>query len=608
MKNIKHPDRNKKIALILLCFLLLASCNKVDLATIETGKPYTGFLQSKECVVVFDQVSEGNIKGRAYLNEGGMIAPPISFSTDVGSNGKGYLWAGSGQKKLKLSRRTDVLKGKLRLTEGKAKFSLTLQEVSQYPFRAMYKDSLYAVFEDTGRVYASHVEGYWTSYPDTDEDFGDIYLHKVKDLLFTRPLDLDMDVYCPNERVTRCDRPLLILIHGGAFYNDDKRLAVGFREMGHHFASRGYVVASINYRMGFKPLAADVDRAGYRALQDAHAAVCYLIENAQEFGIDTTKIFAAGCSAGAITALNLAFMREKNRPVSTTAGGVVKWITLKFESLKTMTNFVNNTVSEIASLLGINDNVCQQIWDKMGLTTDLGPINALTDKHDHLFHVNAVVNMWGAVHTTDILNNSKNTSVLSFHGNDDHIVPYDYGYPFDKVISPEQLNQLPNWLHPIVKVGKKWMADDKPVNEWFFDPMCGSYAIHEKATSLGMHSELFTSRGGGHSLHKEDCKHLSPYFYDTILPNMTRFLCEEAVGRVMVRLLHDETNKQWFEITGTDNTSEYYWEVEGGAILNKKDNKVQVLFFADAPKNSVTVCGKYKNGVEFRETWCEKTI
>jgi acetyl esterase/lipase len=92
--------------------------------------------------------------------------------------------------------------------------------------------------------------------------------------------------------------------------------------MGHYFAERGYVVASINYRLGFFPLAPSVDRAGYRALQDAHAAVCYLIANADEFGIDTSNIFAAGTSAGAITALNLAFMEEKNRPESTKENGM----------------------------------------------------------------------------------------------------------------------------------------------------------------------------------------------------------------------------------------------------------------------------------------------
>ena len=84
---------------------------------------------------------------------------------------------------------------------------------------------------------------------------------------------------------TMAYRPLVITVFGGAFVAGNRSWCdmVAYAEALSHY---GYVVASINYRLGFKPLAPDVDRAGYRALQDAHAAVCYLIANADEFGID----------------------------------------------------------------------------------------------------------------------------------------------------------------------------------------------------------------------------------------------------------------------------------------------------------------------------------
>lgn len=388
--------------------------------------------------------------------------------------------------------------------------------------KAMYMDSIYAVTEELGRVYATEVEGYWASYPDKDEDFGEIYLRKAKDLVTTRKLNLDMDLYYPKEKVTACSRPLLVLIHGGAFYNDDKRTAAGYREMGHHFASRGYVVASINYRMGFKPLAADVDRAGYRALQDAHAAVCYLIENAQEFGIDTTRIFAAGSSAGAITALNLAFMREKNRPASSIAGGAKKWFSSKVGSL-------TDAINRVVALFGKTDMIdSQKLVNDLGLNSDLGPIGSVSGRLDRPFHIKAVVNLWGAIHTTEMLKNSTKTAILSIHGDSDHIVPYGYGYPFDEMLDTELTDRLPSWMQPIAEAGQTWITEGKPLNEWVFNPMYGSSAIHDKAITLGMRSELITCHGGGHSLHKDGSGHLTAYYYDTILPNMTRFLCEEA--------------------------------------------------------------------------------
>jgi len=601
---VKTSNMNKTSLLVLVLLLFMAACSKMDLVKIETGKPYVGLYQGKDCVVVFDQVTENDVKGHAYLDTGGIEADSVNFLAEIGKNGKWHFWMGGEKKILTLSAKGDILKGELSSKEFKNDFSLEMQPLEQFPDKAVYKntymDSVYAVTEELGRVYATDVEGYWTSYPDMNEDFGDIYLRKVKDLATTRKLNLDMDLYYPKERAIECSRPLLILIHGGAFYNDDKRTAVGYPEMGRHFASRGFVVASINYRMGFKPVAADVDRAGYRALQDAHAAVCYLIENAQEFGIDTTRIFAAGSSAGAITALNLAFMQEKNRPSSTIAGGSKKWFSSKVGGL-------TGAINRVAALFGRAALIDpQKLVNDLGLNSDLGTIGAVSGQLDRPFHINAVINLWGALHTTEMLKNSTKTAILSIHGDNDHIVPYNYGYPFDEVIDLDLTDHCPSWMQSIVEAGQTWLSKGKPVNEWVFNPMCGSKAIHDKAVSLGMRSELITCHGGGHSLHKDADRHLTAYYYNTILPNMTRFLCEEAVGGEKVRLLQDKSDRQWFEAIGTDNVSEMHWQVDGGTILSHKgDNKVRVLLFADAPMHSITVCGKYANGDEFKETWKE---
>lgn len=475
------------------------------------------------------------------------------------------------------------------------------KQSDKYDFKPMYKEPLYEVAVEQGRVYAQNVKGHWSSYPDTGGDFGDIYINKVKDLTFNKELDLDMDIYYPKEPVMRSRRPLLLLIHGGAFYNGDKQ-DLGYPEMGHHFAERGYVVASINYRLGFKPLAPDVDRAGYRALQDAHAAVCYLIDNADEFGIDTTHIFAAGTSAGAITALNLAFMQEENRPESTRKDGVKGWVSTATE---TLVGWLDKGLHIIGNLFnrdwGIN---AEDFCETLGLDSDLGPINAVSGVNDNPFKVKAVVNMWGAVHDLSMLKNSSETSILSFHGDADRIVPYDYGYPFDQVLEPfveEVIYSLPDFMIGLAEWMRNWVTSGQPINEWAFNPMYGSKAIHDKATALGMRNEMHTVEGGGHSLHVDGYRQeLSDYFEEIILPEMTRFLCEEMAGGQVVQIVEEADG--WYQAVGVDNVSELHWVVEDGKIV-KKDGKyrVKVKFYDKTSAHSVTVCGKYVNGVEFRE-------
>ena len=473
---------------------------------------------------------------------------------------------------------------------------------SKTDFKPMYKEAVYGVAEEQSRVYAENVEGYWMSYPDTGEDFGTIYTRKLKELAHTEKLNLDMDLYYPLEPVNQNRHPLLLLIHGGAFYNGDKR-DLGYPEMGHYFAERGYVVASINYRLGFMPMAPDVDRAGYRALQDAHAAVCYLIENADEFGIDTTQIFAAGTSAGAITALNLAFMDEEHRPEATRKNGVKGWVS-------TITENIVDWINQGLHLINTNWNINgSKICQKLGLDTDLGPINSVSGALDHPFQIKAVVNLWGAMYDLAMLKESPETGILSIHGDADHTIPYNYGYPFDGMLDPyvdDVIDALPNYMEGLAEWMKDWATSGQPFNEWVFNPMYGSKAIYDKAYTMGRHCELQTVKGGAHSLHLNAQRdELSDCFEETILPAMNRFLCEEIVGGPLVQIVQDD-EECWFKAVGMDNVAELHWIVEGGKVAKRDGkDKVKVKFSDDATHHVVTACGKYKNGVEFRENWSE---
>ena len=149
-------------------------------------------------------------------------------------------------------------------------------------------------------VYARAM-GYWTSAP---VGVKGTVLKLIPKSFRKRPLELTMDIYKPAEHYSE-KRPLLLMMHGGSFYVGHKE-ELGQAAWCRHFASLGYVAASINYRMGFLPFRNALKKAEARALEDADAAVGYLLSR-EDLDIDGGRVFAAGTSAGAMTALGMAF-------------------------------------------------------------------------------------------------------------------------------------------------------------------------------------------------------------------------------------------------------------------------------------------------------------
>jgi para-nitrobenzyl esterase len=127
---------------------------------------------------------------------------------------------------------------------------------------------------------------------------------------------LKMDIYQPlGDTIGR--RPVIIFIHGGAFYAGSEKDS-NAKFLCASFAKKGYVTASIGYRLGiaWRPGISKADsinlqlEAVYRANQDARAAIRY-IKKYSAFGrLDTTRIFVVGGSAGAATAINVAYLEN----------------------------------------------------------------------------------------------------------------------------------------------------------------------------------------------------------------------------------------------------------------------------------------------------------
>lgn len=140
-------------------------------------------------------------------------------------------------------------------------------------------------------------------------------------------VELQMDLFwpvCEEDEEPRV-RPLIMWVHGGAFLGGSKDDA-SIQALCKSFAQRGYVTASINYRLGFVSddsnwqcnfpeyscvFAADSsewERAYFRSVQDAKGALRYLVNRNEEYHIDTQNVFVAGESAGAFVALGVGLL------------------------------------------------------------------------------------------------------------------------------------------------------------------------------------------------------------------------------------------------------------------------------------------------------------
>ncbi|MBB4080670.1 pectinesterase [Lewinella aquimaris] len=97
--------------------------------------------------------------------------------------------------------------------------------------------------------------------------------------------DLHLDVYRKPEDTLR---PGILMIHGGGWTTGSKE---NLTSMAQQLAGRGYVTVTPEYRLSAE--------ARYPAgVQDLKQAVKWMRAHAEEYGIDTNRIAAYGCSAG----------------------------------------------------------------------------------------------------------------------------------------------------------------------------------------------------------------------------------------------------------------------------------------------------------------------
>ncbi len=198
---------------------------------------------------------------------------------------------------------------------------------------------------------------------------------------------MTMDVFFPiGDNLPK--RPLVMLAYGGGYLfgtKEDEDVWATCDSL----AKKGYVTASINYRMNMNVAsAASAVRAIYRAAQDYSAAIRFLKENSNTYGIDTNYVFVGGVSAGGFSAMHAVFLDDNERPAATFQSGI------------------------------------------LGVNPDLGCINCAGNNFNHTTNVRGIINLWGALMDTSYIQQNEIVPMTLFHGTNDLIVPYDYGFPF----------------------------------------------------------------------------------------------------------------------------------------------------------------------------------
>lgn len=351
-----------------------------------------------------------------------------------------------------------------------------------------------------------------------------------------QPVTLKMDVYYPVGD-TNCYRPLLVWIHGGGFIEGSYRGGLA-QNVCDSFAQRGYVVASISYRLGYYrehdwflgqfayPYGYDskeLPRAIFRAMQDAKGAIRYLKGLANNYYIDTNNVFAGGESAGAFTALHTAYVNQPQE---------------KFAGCDSTTNvywydLFNNVIFS-------------------AIRPDLGSIEGTLNLNGTSSKVKGVLNAYGAILDTSLIQTASDPALFQYYIHQDPIV-YCYAakayyqvaglyYPFSGITK-----------HPIVY---------------------GPCLVSERATNLG-----FISKRNQTFYQNPDFVNIIPHTMQIgfFMQRATRFLdsliCEGCQPPMLSQAFFDtivcEDSIVNFTISAGGRCIQYQWMKDGVALAGE---------------------------------------
>lgn len=246
------------------------------------------------------------------------------------------------------------------------------------------------------------------------------------------PTTLILDLYKPVGD-DNTQRPLIVFVHGGSWLGGCKNAAATF---GPEMAQRGYVVASVNYRLGWhksggpipNPVAdgtlyaadsSELIRALYRGQQDVKGAIRWLKARAALDSTCSERVLVGGESAGGFIALAVGFLdREAEKPSSCMA------LTAAPTPAANLTNSYDlNCVTQTINPSG---PALQR--------PDLGSVDGPLNLNGHDANVLGVINFFGGVpleaSEKNWLQGPDTPAVYLYHQTCDGVVPFGGGSPF----------------------------------------------------------------------------------------------------------------------------------------------------------------------------------
>jgi len=488
---------------------------------------YDGRVGSDKIVLVSEAVNQNFLKGYFVLNRGKSVEEVHPFSVDLTGKKPFFqsdLYVGSIKSTIQDSVQ---LTGKLKLMNRKkrffffrpkAEFELSLRPGLKTKPSERYQKEFFDNIEVKSNVVYGKANGYWTSSPYSNDPYV-VTLGKglIKTFKDNELLDLKLDLYFSRSDSLK-KKPVVMLIHGGAFYIGSKESACE-QALAYALAKRGFFVASIDYRLGFKPTATDIEMSAYRAIQDAHAALRYLAHHSPGIGLDPNQVYVGGTSAGAVASLNVAFMDNDERP---------------------------------ARILEA---------EKKGI---VGMIEDSGNRYTESFTIKAVANMWGAVSDLNMIDSNEKIPVLSIHGTDDVVVPFEYDFPFRNSLM---------------------------INRVIMDKMYGSKTIHDRLNILGIKNKLVALPGKGHEPELETYNTLNTYI-DTLIFHTSDFFYEQTAPSVFLPASQLSVKAEsalkniYYEVT---NGKVVEIQAEGGVKANSNPADATIIWFDKANSRKVKV-------------------
>ena len=187
--------------------------------------------------------------------------------------------------------------------------------------------------------------------------------------------ELNIDVFYPGSAFdTAALRPLILMIHGGAFL-------IGQKEQMHYdciqLSRKGYVTATIEYRLGdSSDTGLELLNRQYRAEQDARAAMRWLVDNAATYKIDTSWMFIGGYSAGSLISHGLIYTQQSEWDAVTP---------LVSAALGDIDNS-GNSLTHNYDIKGLYNN-CGSIYSPNVDVNEMVPTVAFHKEYDHLVEI-----------------------------------------------------------------------------------------------------------------------------------------------------------------------------------------------------------------------------